>query len=120
MLTSVRNVINRLPRRGKSLVLVAFDAVALVVVLWLRYQLRLGGEFEPSPREWLLLLTAPIVALPVFLRMGLYRAVIRYLPERAIWTIVLAMAFATLGWVFLLFLAEITRVVVLPRTVPIF
>lgn len=100
--------------------LVVFDAAALVLVLWLSYQLRLAGNFEPSPREWVMLLLAPIVALPIFLRMGLYRAVIRYLPERAIWTIVLAMAFATLGWVFLLYLAEVTRVVVLPRTVPIF
>ena len=41
--------------------------------------------------------------------MGLYRAVIRYLPERAIWTILQAMTLATLVWVFALFLAEATR-----------
>jgi FlaA1/EpsC-like NDP-sugar epimerase len=60
------------------------------------------------------------VALPVFLRMGLYRAVIRYLPERAIWTILQAMFIATLLWVFILFIAEATKFAVLPRSLPIF
>jgi len=120
MLEQFRNALNRLPRRWKSLVLVAFDAVALVVVLWLSYQLRLAGSFEPTGPQWILILLAPVVALPIFLRLGLYRAVIRYLPERAIWTILWAMVLATLGWVFVLFLAEISRMAVLPRTVPIF
>jgi FlaA1/EpsC-like NDP-sugar epimerase len=120
MLAKARLTINRLPRRWKSLTLVAFDAVALVAVLWLSYQLRLGGSFEPTGREWVMMLLAPAVALPVFLRFGLYRAVIRYLPERAIWTILAAMVVATLSWLFLLFLGEVTRMVVLPRTVPIF
>ena len=50
--------------------------------------------------------TTPVVAIPVFVRMGLYRAVIRYLPERAIWTILKAMVIATLLWGFVLFIAE--------------
>ena len=53
--------------------MVVFDAVALVGVLWLSYQLRLGGTFEPTGPQWVLILLAPVVALPVFLRLGLYR-----------------------------------------------
>jgi FlaA1/EpsC-like NDP-sugar epimerase len=120
MLEQFRDRLNRVPRRWKSLILVAFDAVALVAVLWLSYQLRLGGNFEPTPAQWVLILLAPVVALPIFLRLGLYRAVIRYLPERAIWTMVWAMLLATIAWVFVLFIAEVTRMAVLPRTVPIF
>src|SRR3569833_3299203 len=120
MLEQFRHRLNRIPRRWKSLILVAFDAVALVAVLLLSYQLRLAGNFEPTPSQWVLILLAPVVALPIFLRFGLYRAVIRYLPERAIWTIVGAMMLATLAWVFVLFIAEVTRMSVLPRTVPIF
>ena len=84
------------------------------------YQLRLGPSFTPNPAQLMLMALAPAVALPIFLRLGLYRAVIRYLPERAIWTILQAMTLATLVWVFVLFLAETTRFGVLPRTVPIF
>lgn len=120
MLEQFRDRLNRIPRRWKSLILVAFDAVALVAVLLLSYQLRLAGNFEPTPSQWVLILLAPIVALPIFLRLGLYRAVIRYLPERAVWTIVGAMMLATVAWVFVLFIAEVTRMGVLPRTVPIF
>jgi len=120
MFEQFRNRLNGIPRRGKSLILVAFDAVALIGVLLVSYQLRLAGSFEPTMAQWVLILLAPIVALPIFLRFGLYRAVIRYLPERAIWTIVGAMMLATIAWVFVLYIAEVTRMAVLPRTVPIF
>jgi FlaA1/EpsC-like NDP-sugar epimerase len=120
LLQGFRDRVNSLPRQWKSLALVAFDAVALVAVLWLSYQLRLAGGFEPTGPQWILILLAPVVALPIFLRLGLYRAVIRYLPERAVFTVLWAMTLATVGWVFLLFVAEVTRMAVLPRTVPIF
>ncbi|HEV7277761.1 MAG TPA: nucleoside-diphosphate sugar epimerase/dehydratase [Devosiaceae bacterium] len=120
MLQPFRSTLNNLPRKQKSLILAAFDAVALTGVLWLSYQLRLGGNFQPNPAQLLLMAAAPAVALPVFLRFGLYRAVIRYLPERAIWTILQAMVLATLLWVFVLFLAEATQFGVLPRSIPIF
>jgi FlaA1/EpsC-like NDP-sugar epimerase len=120
MLQRLRTTLNNLPRRQKSLILAGFDAIALTGVLWLSYQLRLGGNFQPNAAQVLLMAAAPAVALPVFLRNGLYRAVIRYLPERAIWTILKAMVMATLIWVFVLFLAEATRFGVLPRSIPIF
>ena len=66
------------------------------------------------------MLLAPVLAVPVFIRMGLYRAVIRYLPERALLTIIQAMTLATLLWVAALFLAEATRLATFPRTVPFF
>jgi len=120
MFVPIRDSLNSLPRRWKSVILVVFDAVALIIVLWTGYQLRLGPSFSPSPAQLMLMALAPAVALPIFLRFGLYRAVIRYLPERAIWTILKAMTLATLAWVFVLFLAEETRFGVLPRTVPVF
>jgi FlaA1/EpsC-like NDP-sugar epimerase len=120
MIKALRDRINDLPRRWKSLILAAFDAVALVAILWLSFQFRLGTTFQPSAFQWALILLAPLVALPIFLRLGLYRAVIRYLPDRAVWTILQAMALATLSWVFLLFVAEATRFAVMPRSIPLF
>jgi FlaA1/EpsC-like NDP-sugar epimerase len=120
MLGRIRDFLNNLPRRAKSLILAAFDAAALMGVLWVSYQLRLGGTFRPTDIHLLIMSFAPAIALPVFLRFGLYRAVIRYLPERAIWTILQAMAVATLLWVFVLFIAEATKFATLPRSIPIF
>ncbi len=119
MLIALRNFINKLPRRSKQVILVAFDATSLALVLWLSYSLRLGPGFRSEGVHHLLMASAPTVAIPVFLRFGLYRAVIRYLPERALWTILQAMVVSTLLWVFLLFLAEATRFGALPRTVPL-
>jgi FlaA1/EpsC-like NDP-sugar epimerase len=120
MLVKLRNTINGLPRSWKRAILVVFDVLALTGVLWLSYSLRLGPSFQQTWVQFALMVSAPIVSIPVFVRFGLYRAVIRYLPERAIWTILQAMFFATLLWVFLLFLAEASKLGVLPRTVPIF
>ncbi|MEO6012281.1 MAG: nucleoside-diphosphate sugar epimerase/dehydratase [Devosia sp.] len=119
MFDRLREILAFLPRRWKGIILIGFDTIVLIGVLLLSYQLRLGGSFTPGPAQWGLMAMAPIVAIPIFLRMGLYRAVIRYLPERAIWTIVQAMALATLAWVFLLFVGEATRIAVLPRSIPL-
>ena len=120
MFQALRDRINSLPRRWKSSILASFDAFALVAILWLSFQLRLGTTFQPSLFQWVLILLAPLVALPIFLRLGLYRSVIRYLPDRAVWTILQAMALATLTWVFVLFVAEATRFAVMPRSIPLF
>lgn len=119
-LNKVRDGLSGLPRRWKQAILIGFDTLALLGVLWLSFTIRLGGTFTPTLAHLMLMLLAPVVAIPVFIRLGLYRAVIRYLPERALWTIIQAMMLATLFWVFALFLAEATRLAIFPRTVPLF
>jgi FlaA1/EpsC-like NDP-sugar epimerase len=79
MFQPLRDFINRLPRIWKLAVAVAYDAVALASVLWLSYSLRLGPGFVSEGVHHLLMASAPVVAIPVFARFGLYRAVIRYL-----------------------------------------
>lgn len=119
-LSKLRDGLSGLPRRWKQAILIGFDTLALLGVLWLSFTIRLGGSFTPTDAHLLLMLLAPVLAVPVFIRLGLYRAVIRYLPERALWTIIQAMMLATLLWVFALFLAEATRLAIFPRTVPLF
>jgi FlaA1/EpsC-like NDP-sugar epimerase len=114
----IRDRVSALPRGLKQILIIGFDTLALLGVLWLSFSVRLGAQFTPQPAHILLMLLAPVVAIPVFVRLGLYRAVIRYLPERALWTIIQAMALATILWVFCLFVAEATRLAVFPRTVP--
>ena len=109
-----------MPKSWKRVLMMIFDALAIIFVLWLSYSLRLGTRFMPSPKQLSLMALAPLVAIPVFYSLGLYRAVIRHLPERAVWTIFRAMSLATLIWLAILFLAEITRFGELPRSIPIF
>lgn len=109
-----------LPRGAKKLFFVAFDFLALLAVLWLSFSVRLNHVFVPNAEQALLMLAAPVIALPIFVRMGLYRSVLRYLPERAIWTIVSAVTIATLTWVSLAFLTQMTGMAGVPRSVALF
>lgn len=114
-----RRRIAALPRGAKKMLFVCFDFVALIAVLWLSFSLRLNHLFVPNAEQALLMLAAPVIALPIFVRMGLYRAVLRFLPERAIWTILKAVTVAALAWVSLAFLTQMTGLAGVPRSVAV-
>lgn len=113
-----RERLSLLPRRWKQTLLVGFDAVVLFLMAWFAYVLRFGEWFIPNTQQFLLMLAAPAIALPVFIRLGLYRSVIRYLPDRAIWTIIQAVCISVLLWVCLAFLTQMTGAEGVPRSVP--
>lgn len=108
------------PRGAKQLLFLGFDSFALMIVLWLSFSLRLNTLFIPNLEQSLLILAAPVIAIPIFVRMGLYRSVLRYLPERAIWTIFKAVTLAALIWVSLVFLTHMTGLAGVPRSVAVF
>jgi FlaA1/EpsC-like NDP-sugar epimerase len=76
-------LLTRLPQTAKSLLIVAADVLVLPLALWSAIVLRLG-DLPPagSPPWWAYGLTV-VLTLPLFLHLGLYRAVIRYLESRA-------------------------------------
>lgn len=120
MLSTLQTRLISLPRPWKRVVLVGFDFVALSFALWASFSLRYERWVPPATLdEWLLILSAPLVAIPIFIRMGLYRAVVRYLPERAIWTMFQAMAIAAVLWIVITFLFALTGRGFVPRSVPI-
>lgn len=116
----IRRTVGPLPRVWKRVTMIAFDVVALTAALWASYALRYGA-WAPfvSGEQLLLIAAAPVIAVPVFIRMGLYRAVIRYLPERTLWTVVHAMSISAVAWVLLVFLLEMTGRGIVPRSVPV-
>lgn len=84
-------------RNTKRALLVAIDFIALPVALWAGYALRLGEWWPQSMLdEWWLFIAAPLVAVPIFIRMGLYRAVLRYVGSKALITIIKAITITTL------------------------
>lgn len=120
LVRALRDRIVRTPRNWKRVFLVSLDTTLLLTALWGAYALRLS-EWTPAITSERLLLAffAPVVAIPVFVRLGLYRSVIRYLPEAAIWTIIMAMAIATMSWVIVVFLLEMAGQGIVPRSVPL-
>ena len=99
--------------------MILIDVVFLLVAIWASYALRLS-DWSPTitSERVTLALIAAVLAIPVFMRLGLYRSVIRYLPEAAIWTILQAMTIATMCWVIVIFLMEMAGQGIVPRSVP--
>lgn len=90
------------PRWMKRIMLLSADAILLIVALWASFSLRLGVWYWPNEGLensifWLVLL-APVIAIPIFVRFGLYRAIIRYLGMRAAWSVVQAVSLYAVLW----------------------
>jgi FlaA1/EpsC-like NDP-sugar epimerase len=87
-----------LPRRKKRLIQVGTDVVLVWAALWLAFVVRLGIDEMANPiiaHLWLFL-AAPIVAIPLFIRFGMYRAVMRYFGNDALITIIKAVSLSSL------------------------
>jgi len=105
-----------LPRLQKRIVSVSVDAVALSFALWASFALRLDESLW-LPNQGQLLVTALTVVftLGVFVRLGLYRAIVRYMSDRAFLTIIMGVGISAL---LLIMLGYILQVQV-PRSVPV-
>ena len=67
-----------LPRPLKRLVVVALDVVLALVSVWLAFYLRIDQTLGPLAQQKYVYLLAPLLAVPIFIRFGLYRAIFRY------------------------------------------
>jgi FlaA1/EpsC-like NDP-sugar epimerase len=105
------------PRTVKRAITVIVDFVAVILALWLAFCLRYSIIYSPALEQLWIFFLAPVVAIPIFIKFGLYRAIIRYLGMRAIWTVVKAASLYTIIFAVIILLsgAELTGVV--PRTV---
>lgn len=84
------NFLTTLPRRQKQLLMVICDAIILPMAFLAALALR-WSSWDVSiyvPLLWQLLVAIPIIAIPIFIRLGLYRTVIRYADERLFLTAV--------------------------------
>lgn len=76
-----------LPRRQKQAIAVAVDFVLLLLAFWSALALR----FETLSPNWIgygwQMLAAPLLAIPIFIRLGLYRAVIRFMEEKVVFVV---------------------------------
>jgi len=107
----------RLPRSVKASILISTDGVFVILSLWVAFSLRLGEWFLLEKNMWFLFFITPFLAIPIFLKFGLYRAIIRYIGGRALWTIFQAISIYALVLTFVIFLIG-SEIDLVPRTVP--
>ena len=107
-----------MPSSYKRGILVVTDSLMLIFALWLSFSLRMDFWYWPIDGTnnpiVMLVLCAPLVGIPVFMRFGLYRAIVRYLGMKAFFSVFKAvMTYATI-WGLLVFLIGVQGV---PRSV---
>jgi len=110
----MRDRLTSLPRWAKRAFMLFADAIMLPVALWSAFAMR-QGELVPdlSGAVWLLV-AAPLVAIPVFVVLGLYRAIIRYITSKAVYSILIGVTVST---VFLLAIDLVLKIDEVPRSV---
>ncbi|KQW79416.1 capsular biosynthesis protein [Devosia sp. Root413D1] len=100
--------------------LVLLDSSLLVLALWTSYSLRLREWAPPTTlTQFTALASAPVIAIPIFYALGLYKIVVSYLPERALWVILQGMTYAAICWIVFSFVTEAVVYGFVPRSVPI-
>jgi FlaA1/EpsC-like NDP-sugar epimerase len=106
-----------LPRNVKRLIVLLVDVLIIPFALWSSFSLRLGVFYVPQGHQEnfvYLFLIAPAIAIPIFIRFGLYRAIIRYIGFVAMWTIIKAVSLYTLVFGLFILLSGFSGV---PRSV---
>nr|WP_313055177.1 nucleoside-diphosphate sugar epimerase/dehydratase [Pseudomonas lopnurensis] len=94
----LRSRLVSLPRRYKRLIQVVTDVVLIWAALWLAFVVRLGDTHNIEPlggHAWLFGI-APLIAIPFFIRFGMYRAVMRYFGNDALMAIAKAVTLSAL------------------------
>ena len=86
-----------LPRNIKQACLLALDMVFVTAAMWCAVAFRYGHlNFHLGPLEYACGAFTVLVSAIVFLRLGLYRAVIRFMGQQAIWAILTAVSYSSL------------------------
>ena len=78
--------------------MITTDFFLVPLSLWMAFALRLSEWFWPSESQIWLFILAPIIAPPIFIKFGLYRAIVRYIGYKAMLAIVQAITILILIW----------------------
>jgi FlaA1/EpsC-like NDP-sugar epimerase len=106
-----------LPRWQKRLICVLTDIFFVTFALWFAFVLRLGYDVVRSQNLCLFLVLAPLVSIPIFIRLGLYRAIIRYIGSEAFKTIIHAITLSALFLTLFFFWLQEEHNALIPRSV---
>lgn len=103
-----------MPREAKRLMALVVDVALCVLTVWLALCLRLEHWVRLQPEHWWAIFGAIAIALPLFVRFGLYRAIFRFSGWNAMVSLAQAMALYTIFYATIFTVVSVPGV---PRTV---
>ena len=92
------NKIKDLSRYKKQTIMVFVDCILLIGILFASYSIRLDYWYFPKDDTFRLILAAPIIGIPIFVKLGMYQLVIRHIDFKALWSLVQAVSLYALIW----------------------
>jgi FlaA1/EpsC-like NDP-sugar epimerase len=95
-----------LSRVKKKALMIIFDALIFIPIIYLAFWIRLGYFFHPAGNHELMILiyASPLIGLPIFFSFGLYREVTRYTSFRSLWFIIQAASVYAVSWGLIIFM----------------
>ncbi len=104
-----------LPRNIKQALLLSLDMLFVFAAVYAAVALRYGDlQWRFGPLELTCILVTVIASAAIFLRQGLYRAVVRFMGQQAIWAIITAVTYSSLVLAAAVFLTRSN----VPRSLP--
>ena len=90
------------------------DSFIVILILLISFSLRLGEWFWPEQDILWTIIIAPILAVPIFISLGLYRTVVRFIGFHELWVVFQAVSLYALLWGIIGFMGSIEGI---PRSV---
>ncbi len=103
-----------LSKISKRFLLLLIDSVLLISILLASFSIRLGYWYFPESDLLWVIFGAPVIAMPIFIRFGLYRSVIRYMSFKDVRSIAQAVSLYALLWGIVGFMVAVEGI---PRSV---
>lgn len=118
LVTGMRDALEKLielPRNIKQAGLLALDMLFVTTAMWSAVAFRYSHlNFHLGPVEYFCAAVTVLLSAFIFLRLGLYRAVIRFMGQQAIWAVITAVSYSTLVLGALVFFTQAQ----VPRSMP--
>lgn len=111
----MKEQLTNLSRRQKQALMIISDVIILLLAIWLSFALRLGVLWPDKilSNLWIFMII-PLVSIPLFIRFGLYKSVLKFMGTKVIVT---AFQSITITSLFVGFAMMIFREADMPRTV---
>lgn len=84
-------------RTAKRIIMVTADALLLPLAFWSSIVLRHYPGVPKMLDFWWIFVLLPVVTIPIFAKLGLYRAVLRYMEDKVIYTILVGVILSTMA-----------------------
>ena len=106
--------LEKLPRSAKRLLMLSADIIIIPLALWSAFCLRLGSLSPDVSAFWWIFPLSPLISIPIFIKLGLYHAVVRFMGTDAMYAVLKGVTLSTLLLATIILLSGVKGV---PRSV---